>query len=250
VSADVRALSYGVIPSQYVEVWSPSSERLDEQAPTAVLLHGGYWRDRYDLHLMDGLAADLSRRGWTVVNVEYRRVGADGGGWPATFDDVNAALDAVEEMSDSDTDRLVVVGHSAGGHLALLAAASRPLLGVVALAPVSDLQEASRRGLSDCAVHGLLGGAPSELPERYRAWDPMSHLPLGCPTLVVHGDADENVPVELSRAYCVAARSAGDDVTYVELPAGDHFVVIDPSSEVWTTVVAWMEELSGAGRRQ
>jgi dipeptidyl aminopeptidase/acylaminoacyl peptidase len=241
-------IPYGDLPSQFLEVWSPEESREDERAPTAVLLHGGYWRDRYDLHLMDGLAGDLSRRGWVAVNLEYRRVGTDGGGWPATFDDVIAGLRAAAGLPGSDMGRLVLVGHSAGGHLALLAASSRPVLGVAALAPVSDLQEASQRGLSDHAVHGLLGGTPSEQPERYRAWDPMVRLPLGCPTLVVHGDADENVPVELSRAYSNAARGAGDDVTYVELPAGDHFVVIDPSSRAWTTVVSWMEELSDSGR--
>jgi dipeptidyl aminopeptidase/acylaminoacyl peptidase len=249
VSEGVRVVSYGALPSQYLDVWSPRGGHASVQAPTAVLVHGGYWRDRYDLHLMDGLAADLSGRGWAAVNLEYRRVGADGGGWPATFEDVVAGLEAAAALAESDADRLVLIGHSAGGHLALLAAASRPLLGVVALAPVSDLREASRRGLSDHAVHGLLGGTPSEWPERYLAWDPMFHLPLGCPTLVVHGDADENVPVELSRAYSGAARSAGDDVTYVELPAGDHFVVIDPSSGAWTTVVAWMEALSGSTQR-
>ena len=187
---------YGDAPSQYVELWRPSG---DGRRPTVVLIHGGYWRDRYDLHLMDGLGAQLAERGWLAANLEYRRVGADGGGWPMTFDDVRAGLTAIADLSDVDVDRLVCVGHSAGGHLALLAATSHPLAATVALAPVSDLHEASRRGLSDHAVHGLLGGPPQEHPERYVSTDPMRLLPLGVRTLVVHGTADVNVPIDLER---------------------------------------------------
>lgn len=236
-----EVIAYGPAPSQHVEVWSPADG--GAPWPAAVLLHGGYWRDRYDLHLMDGLAADLAAHGWLAVNAEYRRVGAggyDGGGWPATFDDVRAVMALAAELPGADPARLVVIGHSAGGHLALWAAVGVPVAAVVALAPVSDLHEASRRGLSDHAVHGLLGGSPLEHPERYRAADPVTHLPLRTRTLVVHGDADEHVPVELSQAYVEAAVAAGDDVTYVELPGGDHFVVIDPRSGAWRTVTGWL----------
>jgi dipeptidyl aminopeptidase/acylaminoacyl peptidase len=235
-----RRVDYGPAASQYLEVWAPGRDSGDPPWPTAVVLHGGYWRDRYDLHLMDGLCADLAASGWLAVNVEYRRVGNDGGGWPATFDDLRAALEAAARLPDADTEHLVAIGHSAGGHLALLAATVRPLAAVVALAPVSDLYEASARGLSDHAVHGLLGGSPAEEPARYEAADPVRHLPLGCPTLVVHGDADENVPIDLSEAFVAAARAAGDDVTWRELPGGDHFVVIDPSASVWREVVSWL----------
>lgn len=240
-SSAPEVVAYGPAPSQYVEVWAPGGEG---PWPVAVLLHGGYWRDRYDLHLMDGLAADLVARGWLAVNAEYRRVGAggvDGGGWPATFDDVRAVMALAAALPSADPARLVVIGHSAGGHLALWAAVEVPVAAVVALAPVSDLHEAARRGLSDHAVHGLLGGSPAEHPDRYRAADPVTHLPLGTRTLVVHGDADENVPVELSRAYVEAAVAAGDDVTYVELPGGDHFVVIDPASDAWRAVAGWLD---------
>ncbi len=235
----VRFVAYGPVPSQRLELHVPAGG--SGPWPTAFVLHGGYWRDRYDLHLMDGLCADLAGRGWLAVNVEYRRVGGDGGGWPATFDDVRAALASTSEWPGTDRNRLVAIGHSAGGHLALLAATMRPLAGVVALAPVSDLREASARGLSDHAVHGLLGGPPAQHPERYAATDPMVQLPLGCPTLVVHGDADANVPPDLSHAYVVAATAAGDDVTLHEVAGGDHFVVIDPTSQAWRDVVAWLD---------
>ena len=121
-------MAYGAAPSQRLEVWAPSAG--DGPWPVAVLLHGGYWRDRYDLHLMDGLAGDSAARGWLAVNVEYRRVGADGGGWPATFDDVRAAVATAARLPGGDPERLVAIGHSAGGHLALWAAAMRePRLG-------------------------------------------------------------------------------------------------------------------------
>jgi dipeptidyl aminopeptidase/acylaminoacyl peptidase len=163
-----------------------------------------------------------------------------------TFDDVCAGLAAIADLSDVDVDRLVCVGHSAGGHLALLAATSLSLAAIVALAPVSDLLEASRRGLSDHAVHGLLGGPPQEHPERYISTDPMRLLPLGVRTLVVHGTADVNVPIDLSDAYVDAARTAGDDVTYQRLEGVDHFDVIDPSSAAWHGVVSWLAPIAAA----
>jgi acetyl esterase/lipase len=222
------------------ELWAPRASA----APAAmVLVHGGYWRDRYDLSLMDPLCADVCEHGWWAVNLEYRRVGADGGGWPATFDDLRAGLDAVVRRPELQGCALAVVGHSAGGHLALLAGRSHAPDAVVALAPVSDLLEASRRGLSDHAVHGLLGGAPDDVPDRYAAVDPMGMLPVGVPVLVVHGDADVNVPIDLSDAYVGAAAAAGDAVTYHRLGGVDHFDVIDPASAAWQGVRSWLSPI-------
>lgn len=205
--------------------------------PVIVLIHGGYWRARYDRSLMVPLARDLAGRGWTVENIEYRGLG-NGGGWPTTFDDVLAAIDAAVASTGSE---VVTIGHSAGGQLALWAAAERSLAGVVAQAAVSDLDDAHRRRLSGGVVEELLGGDPDAVPERYAAASPMRRLPLATPQLLVHGAADEDVPVELSRDYAAAATAAGDPVTYVELPEDGHYEHLDPASEAWRTVVDWLE---------
>ena len=150
---------YGALPSQHGELYSPDGEPV---RAVAVVIHGGFWRDRYDRHLMDGLCADLAARGWAAWNLEYRRVGADGGGWPTTFDDVRAGIDALDEIARTEIDRteidgvpldrVVTIGHSAGGHLALWAAHAIPgVTGVVSLAGVTDLRRAYDLGLSSNA---------------------------------------------------------------------------------------------------
>jgi len=229
---------YGDLPSQFAELHAP-----DDSGPTAIaiVIHGGFWRDRYDLHLMDGLCADLAVRGWAACNLEYRRVGADGGGWPMTFDDVRAGIDAVTTLPALPVDRVVTIGHSAGGHLALWAAAAHgAVTDAVSLAGVTDLEDAWARGLSSDATGGFMGGSPAEVPERYAEGSPMAMLPIGVPMLLVHGDRDENVPVELSIAFAEAARAAGDDVELVVRPGIDHFEVIDPRGHSWARVMDWL----------
>ncbi len=229
---------YGDHPSQHAELFLP-----DEGGPqaTAVVIHGGFWRDRYDLHLMDGLCADLAANGWAAWNLEYRRVGADGGGWPFTFDDVRSGIDALAVVGGLPLDRVVTIGHSAGGHLALWAgAATEAVTAVVSLAGVTDLVDAHRRGLSSNATGSFLGGAPDDVPDRYAAASPMALLPLGVPALLVHGDRDENVPVELSVSFADAARAAGDEVELVVRPGIDHFEVIDPRGQSWRIVMDWL----------
>jgi acetyl esterase/lipase len=220
---------YGPHPSQLVESYQPEGE----PRGVAVLIHGGFWRAAYDLHLMDDLCRDLAARGWTVWNLEYRRLGG-GGGWPETFDDVEAGIQAVRASNRLLLGRLVAIGHSAGGQLALWAAARGLVARVVSQAGVADLAEAARLGLSRGVVGELLP------PEAYSLASPAELLPLGVPQLLVHGENDDIVPVALSRDYHAAAVEAGDAVDLVTLPGVGHFEHLDPSSEAWRAVIDWL----------
>jgi acetyl esterase/lipase len=228
--------TYGEHPSQIVHRWDP--EGTHAPAPVAVLLHGGWWRDLHDAHLMDPLARDLTADGWAVWNIEYRRTGTDGGGWPRTRDDVARALDLLAATAGSDerldTSRVVSIGHSAGGHLALMTAADSLVTSVVPLAPITDLRRCAEAGLGEGAVEPFLGPVPA--PELYAESSPVHRLPFGVPQLLVHGDQDQRVPVEHSRDYTAAARAAGDPVDYREIPGADHFAVIDPEHTAWQAV--------------
>ena len=212
--------------------------------PVVILIHGGCWRARYDRHLMDGLAADLTERGRAAWNIEYRRVGLRaGGGWPATFDDVSAAIDHLAELdAPLDLERVAAVGHSAGGHLALWAAGRKgarvPLSAVVGQAAVSDLEQAAAQGVCGGMVEQLLGGPPDRVPDRYREASPARRLPLEVPTLLVHGGRDDIVPAAMSREFAAAA-----GCELAELAHDGHFEHIEPGSRAWATVVTWLERL-------
>jgi acetyl esterase/lipase len=234
---------YGSHFHQFGDLILPQSEGV---APVAVVLHAGWWREEYGLDIADELARDLARRGWAAWNVEYRRVGEfSGGGWPETFEDVAAAVDALATLgAPLDLHRVVAVGQSAGGTLALWAAGRRDpavaLAGAVSQAGVTDLREADRLGLGDGAVAALMGGGAGDVPERYAAASPIERLPLGVPQLLVHGDADDRIPVDQAARYAEAARAAGDDAELVVRPGEDHFVHLDPAGAAWATVVQWL----------
>jgi acetyl esterase/lipase len=215
-----------------------------------IFLHGGFWRAEYDRAHVAPLAAALAEAGYIAATPEYRRTGG-GGGWPETFDDVRAAVAAVPELvraaagssgaavgPSGPRGRVLVAGHSAGGHLALWVAGEVPVDGVVALAPVADLRATFDLDLDDGAVAVLLGGGPDEVPERYAAADPMARLPLPVPVTLVHGGLDEHVPVSFSQHYARAAVAAGAPVRLELLPVADHFAVIDPQSAAWPAVIA------------
>ena len=226
---------YGDGPSQYAELWRPAPG--GGRAGVVVVLHGGFWRARYDASLMHAICRDLAERGWAAWNVEYRRLG-DGGGWPETFDDVAAAVQALRDVDGLDLDHVVAVGHSAGGHLALWAAAQEgtPIRSVASQAGVADLREAARLGLSDGAARQLVGGAE----ELYGKASPAELLPLGVPQLLVHGARDDVVPLALVEGYAERARAAGDDVELLTFPDAGHFEHIDPDSEVWRATADWL----------
>jgi acetyl esterase/lipase len=252
---DVERISYGEGPDQWLELLRPAGDGL---WPVVVLIHGGFWRAEYDLTLMGPLAADLVPRGFVVANLEYRRVGQPGGGWPGTLDDVAAGIDALDGRDGLDLARLVTVGHSAGGHLAVWAAA-RPTLptgapgedprvrvvGAVSLAVVVDLLGAAAERLSGGATRDLLGGEPSAVPDRYALASPMELVPIGVPVALVHGTADANVPITQSEDYAEVATAAGDAVVLERIDGADHFAVIDPTTEAWAAAVRQIDRLAG-----
>ena len=238
---------YGSHPDQVANLHLPASE--GGPWPCVILIHGGFWRERWDRTLMTPLAIDLARQGYAAWNVEYRRVGQDGGGWPGTFDDIAAAADALADIAEIDPARLAAVGHSAGGHLALWLGARADgrvrLRGAVSQAGVVDLVQAHADDLGAGAVADLIGGSPVEFPERYANADPAARLPLGIGQLLVHGSRDDIVPPGQSRAYAARAQAAGDDVELVEIAGANHFDVVDPSHEAWDAVVQRLPRLLG-----
>jgi acetyl esterase/lipase len=211
--ADAR-LAYGPEPLQFGDLRAPSGE---PPYPLAVVLHGGYWQATYNLIHTGQMCRALADAGIATWNLEYRCVGGPGGEWPAASDDLELAL-AYFDRLPLRHDRVVFVGHSAGGQLALLAA-KRSGLPVVALAPVSDVRDAvARRGP---------GSAPARFmaPEHFANGSPLEVLPLGVPQILIHGTDDDSVPYAMSERYVEAA---GGEAELVTLPGTGHFELIDP----------------------
>jgi dipeptidyl aminopeptidase/acylaminoacyl peptidase len=223
-----------------IDVYLPTDTARAQQVPLVVALHGGFWRAAYDRRHQRPFAAALAARGFAVALPEFRRVGG-GGEWPTIGQDVEAALHAIatslaaRSESGVDTGRTSLVGHSAGGHLALwagLRAGPARVRAVVALAPVSDLAEAARLDLSHGAVADLMGGGPGDRPGAYADADPLRHLPSPVPVTVIQGTDDEDVPADLNRPL---AHRPGVD--YRELARVDHLALIDPLTATWRKVV-------------
>jgi acetyl esterase/lipase len=227
-----QTVRYGEDPSQLVELSLPSGT----PRGVVVVIHGGFWKAAYDLTLGRPLAADLVGRGWVALNIEYRRVG-NGGGVPATLDDVRAAIATLDETG-LDLSTLVTLGHSAGGHLATWAGhAVDAVTHVVAQAGVLDLVAADRDGLGGGAVRAFLGhrAGPADV-----AADPRQQLPLGVPVWCVHARDDDTVPFSQSEEYVAAATAAGARAELVEVPGG-HFEVIDEATEAWRRIVTVLD---------
>ncbi|MFG2061911.1 alpha/beta hydrolase family protein [Micromonospora sp. NPDC048871] len=242
-------VSYGEHPDQIADLRRPLGE--GPPRPLVIVVHGGFWRVEYDRRHTDALADALARLGFPVAQLEYRRTGQPGGGWPGTLIDARAGVAALPELAaEALPGRVapvppILVGHSAGGHLALHTAIRSPQTvgGVLALAPVADLAEAYRLDLDSGAVAALLGGGPADFPERYEVADPRITTPLSIRTVVIHGTLDEQVPVEMSRKYVAAAQELGADMHLVELSECEHFGLIDPLSLAWPQVTAAFRSL-------
>ena len=235
--ADAR-LSYGTDPNQFGDIRLPKTKG---PSPIVMNIHGGYWRAKYDLVHAGHLCAALTAKGVATWNIEYRRVGNPGGAWPGTFEDVRNAyryLPQIVKRYDLNLAKLLVMGHSAGGQLALCLAAHEPSLKrVISLAGVVDLQQAWEQHLSNNAVVEFLGGKPGEVPDHYREADPMN-LAIDHATTqwLIHGAGDDVVPPKFSREYAEQKKKRGEDVHYLEISTAGHFDLIDPHSSAWPSV--------------
>jgi acetyl esterase/lipase len=256
---DVR-IRYGNDPNQFAELRFPKGKG---PFPILFVVHGGFWQAAYDLGHIGHLCTAITSKGIITCNLEYRRIGNPGGGWPGTFQDISLAtrniLESTSNDSRFDRARTGIIGHSAGGHLALWLVGShrinkgsslhddrkQEIGGAISLAGVSDLRLAWRQRLGHGIVTRLMGGTPDEYPERYNAGSPIELLPTGARQVLVHGAADDIVPASQSEVYVQRAEKLGDRSTLVKLDETGHFELIDPESEAWPSVARAVLSLLG-----
>lgn len=259
-----QRLTYGDHPSQYVDLYLPSGSGPSGSGPwpVAVVIHGGFWRTLYGAELGVALAADLAAAGVAALNVEYRRVGRDekaegggqagGGGWPSTCADVAAAVDLLagpgqqSAAQQLDLASVVGIGHSTGGHLVGWLATRgkrRPgqpggdprvnLTGFVSQAGVLDLVSGAAERLGGGAVQAFMGADPAQDAAAYALASPQAQLPIGVPSICVHGSDDTIVPIAQSEQFVAAAQAAGDDSQLIRIEGADHFAAINIGSAMW-----------------
>jgi acetyl esterase/lipase len=264
--ADHR-IQYGRDPSQFGHLWMPESSG-HQLVPLVVFFHGGWWKSEYDLNYAGYLCAALKHEGIATWSVEYRRVGATGGGWPMTFQDAAAGADFVSVLAGTyrfDLSRVITMGHSAGAHLAFWVAGrdhvaedsglfvpelGPSLRGAIALAGAVDLRlTIDLAGQALFAhdreeVYRLMGGTPRDVPGRYHAGNPGDLLPLQCPQVLIQGTEDDQIPPELPVRWAEMSRRLGSEATVKMIDGADHFDVVDPSSGAWKTVLAQIKSLT------
>jgi acetyl esterase/lipase len=233
-AAPDRTLNYGTSPEQVADVrYGDAASAL--KRPLVIMLHGGFWRPAYDRTHTGPMTSALARAGWTVASPEYRRVPGDP---DAMLSDVAAAIATLPARIVEHNGRVVLAGHSAGGHLALWASVVRhsaALAGTLALAPVADLMLAYRRALDTDAVSAFLGGSPESRADIDPTRMP---TPRGAVT-IVHGEDDTVVPLAVSQSYV----SKHPEARLVRVPDAGHFALIDPSSAAWKSIVEELDRL-------
>lgn len=259
MSKRVHRISYGGDENQFGDLRLPEG---NGPFPVAIVIHGGFWRAKFELEHMNKLAEALTALGIATWNIEYRRVGQTGGGWPGTFQDSSHAVDFLRTLVNAypiDLDQVITIGHSAGGHLALWLAARHKLpqnsilknsnhplrlKGAISLAGVSDLElmhdihkwKESITGVHDNPTEDFIGGMPVDLQSRYAEGSPIALLPIGVPLVLIHGSLDVNVPVGVSEHFVKAAMAAGDSVVFKSISTAEHFKLIDPESDEWSII--------------
>jgi acetyl esterase/lipase len=238
--ADAR-ISYGSDLNQFLDLRLPKGKA---GHPLVINIHGGFWRAKYDLAHAGHLCAALTAKGAATANFEYRRVGNQGGAWPNTFADIRAAYQFLRQNARThnlDAEKIVIMGHSAGGQLALcLAAHESTVTRVISMAGVCDLQRAYQLHLSKDAVVEFLRGTPTDVPDHYREADPMQLAIPQARQWLIHGSADDIVPPAFSRDYVAAKQKRTgkekEDVHLLEIAGANHFDLIDPRAKAWKEV--------------
>ena len=255
-------IPYGTGPSQFGELWLPQGAG---PPPTLVMIHGGCWLASVaDLGLMNLASQDLARRGIAVWNIEYRRVDQPGGGYPGTFQDVAAAVDHLRVLAPTHglkLDRLVAAGHSAGGHLALWAAARErlpaakspgadgplPISAVVSLGGLADLEALQAPGSQGCGpepIASLVGKPSASRPDVFADTSPVPLLPFGARQVSVHGELDRIAPVAVGRAYTDKAKAKGANAELRVKTGAGHFELIAPGTPAWDDIAALVTDLA------
>lgn len=234
-------IAYGSGPQHFGDLRLPANA--PNRVPLAILIHGGFWRNQFGLDHMGHIGAALAKEGVASWSIEYRRLGDDGGGWPGTFEDVRDACAFVPQLAATypiNLERVITCGYSAGGQLALWAAAEQPLplRAAISLAGVLDLARAHELQLSNNVVDELLGGSPKDHPARYANASPIERLPIPTRQYLLHGDNDDICPLELSERYLARAQATHSPARLSRLAGASHFGLIDPSSRYWPRVKA------------
>ena len=255
-----KRVNYGTGPQHLAELRFPSGRG---PFPFLFVIHGGFWQSTYDLSHIGHLCAAFTSKGIITCNVEYRRLGSSGGGWPETFQDISFGTDRILETVSSDPRidmaRMAVVGHSAGGHLALWLASRHRipeasplhsaqkyrLNSAVSLAGVCDLRMAYKQRLGNGVVARLMSGTPDQYPDRYDAGSPIELLPTGRRLVLIHGSVDDVVPISQSEKFVERAEELGDRPELIELDEVGHFELIDPESNALSAVVGAVLPLLG-----
>ena len=260
--ADAR-YAYGKEADQFGELRVPAGTG---PHPVVILVHGGCWRAKYStLRDLAPMADAFKEMGVATWNVEYRRLGEPGGGWPGTYLDIGMAVDSLRSIARTyslDLERVIVIGHSAGGHLAMWAAARRrlsptsdlyvrnplPLHGVINLAGTADMESflpAEEQGCQGDVVEQMMGGKPSAVPRHYADTSARGMVPLGLREVTIWGGRDEIAPVSLGESYTAAAKQAGDPVRLMIFPALGHFEIASPGSSAWPSLVTEIRSMLG-----
>ena len=260
--APTRHVAYGAAPSQFAELFQPAG---DGPFPVAVIIHGGCWTKEFGgITQMRNMAGNLAGQGIAVWNVEYRRYDEEGGGYPGMYHDVATAMDSLRALAPQhqlDLSRIVLLGHSAGGHLAqwagsrarlprsspLYVADPLPVPVVISLGGLADLrnEQALIKSSCDRDMAQLAGAASAARPDIFSDTSPAEMLPAGVHTVLIHGEHDNIAPLRVGEDYARRARAAGDSAEVLVLPGGSHYDEVAASSPSWPLILTQVRKALG-----